>query len=154
LRVSNNIACSLNNHVKNLYGLLSILTLILGMAIYLLFRNVKNMLLFSWLPKPEYFKTILVPLKPSIFADILRYHLPDMLWFVSAILCFRFIWFENINVQKIYIISFYVFGLLFEISQISEKVLGTFDWLDLLFMSIGAFVESLLYKKFILRRFT
>jgi hypothetical protein len=33
-----------------------------------------------------------------------------------------------------------------------EKIPGTFDWFDLLFLGIGAFVEGLLYKKFILRR--
>jgi len=152
LRVSNNIACSLNNHVKYLYGLLSVLTLISGMVIYLLFRNVNNMLLFSWLPKPEFLNTKLVQIKPSIFSDILLYNIPDTLWFLSAILFLRYLWFYKTKEQTVYILCFYGIGLVFEISQISEKVLGTFDWLDLLFMGIGAFVESLLYKKFILRR--
>jgi len=154
LRVSNNIACSLNNHVKYLYGTLSILTLILGMVIYLLFRNVNNMLLFSWLPKSEFINIKLVQIKSSIFSDILLYNIPDTLWFLSAILFLRYLWFYKTKEMTVYIFCFYGIGLLFEISQISEKVLGTFDWLDLLFMSIGAFVESLLYKKFILRRFT
>ena len=39
-----------------------------------------------------------------------------------------------------------------ETSQLSEKVPGTFDLLDLLFMGIGAFVEGLLYKLFTTRR--
>jgi len=75
-----------------------------------------------------------------------------MLWFISAILFFRFIWFYKFKEQTVYIICFYIIGFIFEISQISGKVPGTFDWFDLIFLSIGAFVESLLYKKFILRR--
>ena len=140
------------NKTKTVYGLLSLLTLILGMVIYLLFRDLKNMILFSWIPKLEFLETTLVPLKSSIATDILRYNLPDMLWFVSAILFFRFIWFYKIKVQRIYILCFYIIGLVLEISQLSKKNHGTFDWLDLLFFGIGAFVESLLYKIFILRR--
>jgi len=122
------------------------------MVIYLLFRNINNMLLFSWLPKPEFLKSNIILLTPSIFTNILKYNIPDMLWFVSAILFLRFIWFYKLKEQTVYIICFYIIGFVFEISQLSDKVPGTFDWLDLFFMSIGAFVESLLYKKFIRRR--
>ena len=138
--------------IRIVYGLLSLSSLILGMIIYLLFRDLDNIILFSLLSKPKFLETTLVPLKSSILTDILRFNLPDMLWFVSAILFFRFIWFYKIKIQMIYILCFYVIGLVFEISQLSEKVPGTFDWLDLLFFGIGAFVEGLLYKIFILRR--
>jgi len=141
------------NKVRALYGFLSLSTLMVGMVIYLLFRDVNNMILFSWIPKPHFFNTVLVPLKPSMFTDILRYNVPDMLWFVSAILFLRFIWFYKTKEQAVYIWCFYGIGLVLEISQLSEKVPGTFDWLDLLFFGIGAFVEGLLYKKFIRRRF-
>jgi len=123
------------------------------MAIYLLFRDVNNMILFAWIPKPQFFKTVLVPLQPSIFTDIFRYNLPDMLWFVSAVLLLRFIWFYKAKEQTAYILCFYGIALVLEISQLSEKVPGTFDWLDLLFFGIGAFVEGLLYKYFIRRNF-
>jgi len=137
---------------KTSYGLLSLSTLIGGMVIYLLFRDVNNMVLFSWIPKPDFLGTILVPLQPSICTNILRYNIPDMLWFVSAILFFRFIWFYKTKEQTAYISCFYAIGFALEISQLSKKVPGTFDWLDLLFMSIGAFVEGLLYKIFNRRR--
>ena len=138
--------------IKLFYGLLSISTLLSGIVIYLLFRDLNNIVLFSWIPKPQFLKTILVPLQPSVLADFVRYHLPDTLWFVSAILFFRFIWFYKIKIQKAYIFSFYVIGLIIEISQSSEKIPGTFDWLDLFCMGIGAFVEGLLYKFFTTRR--
>jgi hypothetical protein len=138
--------------IRTLYGLLSLLSLIIGMIIYLLFRDLNNMVLFSWMPKPEFLKTILMPLKPSILSDFFLYNIPDMLWFVSAILFFRFIWFYKINVQKAYILCFYGIGVLFETSQLSKNVPGTFDWMDLLCMGIGAFIEGLLYRFFIIRR--
>ena len=135
-----------------LYGLLSFAFLISGIAIYILFRNLNNIVIFAWIPQPEFLKTVLVPLQPSVLTDFLRYHLPDTLWFLSALLFIRFIWFYKIRVQKAYIFSFYAIGLVIETSQLSKKVPGTFDWLDLFFMGIGAFIEGLLYKLFIQRR--
>jgi len=138
--------------IRMLYLFLSLTTLIAGMVIYFLFRDVNNMILFAWIPKPQFLKTVLVPLQPSIFTNILKYHLPDMLWFVSAILLLRFIWFYKAKEQTLYILCFYGIALVLEISQLSEKVPGTFDWLDLLFFGISAFVEGLLYNIFIRRR--
>jgi len=135
-------------------GLLSIFSLIAGMVLYLLFRDINNIIPFSWIPKPLFFETVLAPLKPSTFSNFIRYHLPDMLWFISGILFFRFIWFYNKKIQTVYLWCFYCAGFIFETSQLSEKVPGTFDLLDLLFMGIGAFAEGLLYKKFVLRSFT
>jgi len=137
---------------KTVYGLLALLTLALSMIIYFLFRDLSNIILFSWIQKPEIFENILFPLKTSIFNDYLRFNIPDALWLVSAILLLRFIWFDKIKIQTVYVNCFYIIGFAFEISQILDKVPGTFDWLDLLFMGIGVFVENLLYKKFILRR--
>jgi len=133
--------------------LLSLLSLALGMIIFLLFRDLNNMVLFSWIPQPEFLKAILVPLQSSIFSNFLRYNMPDMLWFVSAILFFRFIWFYKIKTQKAYIFCFYGIGVLIETSQLSKNVPGTFDWMDILCMGIGAFVEGLLYNIFTRRRF-
>jgi len=133
------------------YCLVSIISLFLGMAIYLLFRNT-NMLLFQWIPKLEYFKNVYIPIEHSIFCSVLLFNLPDALWFLSGIFFLRFLWFKRYKEQKIYLLCFYFIGATFEICQLSKDILGTFDYFDLLFMGIGAFVESLLYKKFILRR--
>ena len=141
------------NRIRISYVLLSILTLILGISIYLLLRDLNNILLFSLLQKPDLNDKILVPLKPLMFSNILRYNIPDMLWFISAIFFLRFFWFYQIKVQTVYIMFFYLFGFVFETSQLLKNIPGTFDRLDLLFMGIGAFVEGLLYKKLILRRF-
>ena len=138
--------------IRRFYGFASLFSLLIGMLIYLLFRNLNNIILFSWISKPEYFKEILIPLPSMILTNILKFNLPDMLWFLSGIFLIRFIWFNEIKVQKIYIICFYLIGFCFEITQLSEKVPGTFDWWDLFFMGIGAFIESLLYRNFIFRR--
>jgi len=135
------------------YGLLSFLSLLIGMLIYFLFRDLNNMLLFKWIPKNVFTGTVLLPLRPSIISYILIFNLPDTLWFLSAILFLRFIWFYRIKIQKTYIRFFYAIAAIFEISQLSKKVPGTFDWMDLLFMGISAFIESLLYIIFTKRRF-
>jgi hypothetical protein len=137
---------------KTFYGLLSLSALIAGMLIYLLFRDLNKMILFAWLPKPVFAGTALIRLEPSLFSNILRYNLPDMFWFLSAILLFRYIWFYRTKIQKAYIVCFYISGAAFEISQLSEKAPGTFDAPDLVFMGIGALVEGLLYNTFINRR--
>ena len=128
------------------------MNIITGIGIYILFRDLNNIVLFALMPKPEFFETVLIQLKPSVPANFLRYYLPDMLWFLSGILFFRFIWFYRIKMQRVYIFCFYGIGVILETSQLSKNVPGTFDWLDLFFMGIGAFVESLLYKFFIIRR--
>jgi len=136
---------------RRFYCFASIISLFMGMAIYLLFRNT-NMLLFQWLPKLEYFKNVYIPMEHSIFRSMLLFNLPDALWFVSGILFLRFLWFKEYKEQKFYLLCFYSIGSVFEINQLSEKIPGTFDYLDFLFMGIGAFVEGLLYKKLTLRR--
>jgi hypothetical protein len=142
------------NKIRAFYGLLSLLSLALGMIIFLLFRDLNNMVLFSWIPKPEFLKTTLMPLKPTIVSGFLRYNLPDMLWLVSAVLLFRFIWFYKIKIQRAYIFSFYIAAIAFETSQLIKNIPGTFDLLDLFFMGIAAFVESLLYNNIIKRGLT
>jgi hypothetical protein len=139
---------------RTVYGLLSLLTLILGMCIYLFFRDISNMILFRFIPKPEFAKNVLVQLNESMFSYVLKFNFPYMLWFLSGILLMRFIWFFNYKMQNIYVLCFYGLGLMYVLCKMLKIFPGTFDWLDLLFMGIGAFVESLLYKKFILRRRT
>jgi len=139
------------NKIRNIYILLSVLFLVLGIGIYLFFREIDKMIIFKWMPLIKI--NFPIKLNENIFSYFLMFNLPDMFWFLSGILFFRFLWFYNIKIQYIYILCFYVFGILLEISQLFTSVYGTFDWLDLLFFGIGAFVEGLLYNKFTRRRF-
>jgi len=110
------------------------------------------MLIFAWIPQLDFLKDIYYPLEPSIITSIFLYNLPDALWFLSGILFIRFLWFGKYKQQNIYLICFYVIGAIFEISQLSTYIPGTFDWLDLLFMGIAAFIEGLLYRFLFKRR--
>jgi hypothetical protein len=136
---------------KRFYAVASLASLCLGLLIYLFFRNL-NIVLFTWLPKPPVLDALFIPLKPSVFSSFLRYHLPDILWFLSGVLFVRFLWFNERKWQRLYIAAFYAIALILEISQVWERVPGTFDPLDLLFMGISAFVEGALYKYFCTRR--
>ena len=138
--------------IRVLYGLASLFSLLAGFSIYLLFRDLNNFLLFEFIPKPGFAGAILVPLEPSVFSYFLKYNLPDALWFISIILFFRFLWFCNTKMQRKYVFCAYGMGIIFEASQLSQKIPGTFDWLDLLFMGLGAFAESLVYNVFVKRR--
>ena len=141
------------NKQKMLYGFLSLFTLFFGMCIYLFFRDLNNMIIFRFIQKPEFAENVLIQLKPSMLSYVIKYNFPYMLWFLSGILFMRFIWFFNYKVQNIYVIGLYCIGFIYVLCKRLEGFPGTFDWLDLLFMGIGAFVEGLLYKKFILRSY-
>jgi len=136
---------------RRIYGLGSLFSLVIGIGIYLFFRN-SNMLLFELIPKLAYFKDIYIPINRSFYSSMLLFNLPDALWFLSGILFLRFIWFYKLKEQNVYLFCFYLMGAVFEISQLSINIPGTFDILDLLFMGIVAFVEGLLYKKIFIER--
>ena len=110
------------------------------------------MFIFTWIPNLEIFKKIYIPLENSLITSMFLYNLPDALWFLSGILFIRFLWFNKHKEQKIYLICFYFIGAIFEISQLSSVIPGTFDLLDLLFIGIAALIEGLLYKFYFLRR--
>ena len=134
------------------YALLTPLFLIIGVGVYFLFRDLNNLLLFAWMPRPEFLGNAIIQLPPSVLSGVVKYNLAGMFWFVSGILFFRFVWFHRPNVQRAYIGCFYGIGAILEISQLSERVPGTFDFMDLCFMGIGAFGEGLLYNIFVKRR--
>jgi hypothetical protein len=111
-----------------------------------------NMLLFDWLPKPDFLNKFFIPVKRSPFSSVLLYNIPDTLWFLSGIFFLRCLWFYEVRLQRIYLVCFYGIALVMETSQMAQNVPGTFDPLDLLCMGISAFVEGLLYKTFVRRR--
>jgi len=138
--------------MKRNYCLLSITSLVIGIGIYVLFRN-SEMLLFQWAPKLKFINSIYMPIEYSIISSMFLFNLSDALWFLSGILFIRYLWFYKIKEMLIYLLCFYLVGIIFEISQLSRNIPGTFDTLDLVFMSIAAFFEGLLYNFFVKRRF-
>ena len=137
---------------RAIYGLLSPIFLAMGLLTYFLFRDWGGLILFAWIPVPESAGNAVIQLVPSAFSHVPQYNLAGMLWFVSGILFFRFVWFHRPREQMVYVWCFYIVGVLLELSQLSPRVPGTFDVWDLFFMGLGAFVEGLLHRLFVVRR--
>ena len=127
------------------YLIASIVSLFIGFCIYLLFRDIENLYFFSKLNIGN-FNNIYFKLTSSIFFNIIKYNIPDMLWFLSGILFVRYIWYDKNNEQKIYILIFYGIGFILEIGQLKDNIYGTFDLMDLFFLGFGASLEGLIYN--------
>jgi len=100
--------------VRIAYALLSPMFLIMGMFVYLLFRDLNSLVLFAWVPRPEFAGNAIIQLPPSFLSGIVKYNLAGMLWFVSGILFFRFVLFRRGKAQKVYIGCFYGMGAILE----------------------------------------
>jgi len=80
------------NKGRLIYLILSGLFFGLGVCIYILFRDIRHLLIIE---KMNLTGKAFVELKPSLMNNVLKYNLPDMFWFVSGILVLRFIWFPK-----------------------------------------------------------
>jgi hypothetical protein len=123
-----------------------------GIAIYVLFRNA-NMLLFEWFFKPAWLDAFYIPLdtKGNVVLSFLIYNVPDGLWLLSGILFMRALWWKNEKWRKVYVIVFCLIAILFEIVQLFDNAPGTFDIVDLVLLVSIAFVEGIMFKRFISR---
>jgi len=139
--------------LRVIYVLLSFLFLIAGMCIYLLFRDLNNIALFEWMPKPSFLVTPLISLNTStIWGQLFVFNLPHGLWSLAGLLVIRMIWLTSVKWRAIYGGIFLVVISATEIIQLSEGRHGRFDVLDLASYGVSAFVESVTYNKFIRRR--
>jgi len=134
---------------RAVYGLLSFLFLVAGVGVYFLFRDLGDLLFFARLPIFDFGGSARARLEPSFFADALMFNAAGMLWLVSGIMFFRFLWFYNPGAQKVYVGCFCAIAVALEAAQLSGGVPGTFDPLDLLFMGAGALAEGLAHKVFV-----
>ena len=118
-----------------------IIPLILGILMYVLFRNY-NLLFYSWIEYLTDFR-----LSESIQLDIsnlsstlhvpnwIKFSLPDGIWiyvFTSTIIA---IWAQKINIMWLLIPLF--LGITLEIAQLYNLILGTFDKMDIAFLVFG-----------------
>jgi len=133
--------------VRMLYGFSSFLFLVAGIGVYFLFRDLSGMVFFAWVPYHEFVGNVHIQLPSSALSNVLMYNTAGMLWFMSGILFFRFLWFRRPKTQKVYIACFCLLAATIEIAQLSGNVPGTFDPLDLLFMGAGALAEGLVYNR-------
>jgi len=142
-----------NKQLKLAYRIAALLAFFSGVAIYAFLRNINNMVLFNFFPKNPFISSLYIPGKTgTLWSDIFRYNLPDGLWCLSGLLLVRAVWLNNAKWRVIYIGIFIGAALSFEILQLSENILGTFDVLDLVFMGFFAFIESIIFNMFIRRK--
>jgi hypothetical protein len=131
---------------KTLFG--SLLSLIFGTVIYLLFRT-PSLKVFSWLKlfnidflDSDFRKYSISNVEK--FPDWFLFSLPDGLWISSYVLLVIFIWNFKINFHSIFWISVIpTIAVCSEIGQAMRIVQGTFDSFDLLFYVLGFIIPLL-----------
>lgn len=134
-----------------------LLPIILGCLIYMIFRST-NILLFEWF-KNLSLLSIAMDIRlffnedNIIVSNFVTQNLPDGLWVFSFTSSFLLIW-EDFSTQKI--TYFYIpitLALISEFGQFFGFVIGTFDFLDVIFYLFFTYLAKINYdfyeKKFI-----
>jgi hypothetical protein len=139
--------------IKLVYYILAIAALLAGIAIYALFRNINDMILFQFFSKPVILDSFHFQVTTdTLWMYLFIFNLPHGLWCFSILLIIRAIWIHNIRWRMFYGGLFIAAAFVIEIAQLSENVPGTFDVFDLASYGFFAFVESIIFNLFIKRR--
>ena len=137
---------------KNL--LISFLSLLIGVLIYLAFRST-DIILFEFL---NYFglKNLIYDFRhftydfKFILPNWFLYSLPDGLWLFSYQCIVLTIWKFSINNSSlIWLLILPVLFILVEFLQLYDVLKGTFDWFDILFFIFGSLLPIIINKKYI-----
>jgi hypothetical protein len=137
---------------RTLYFVLSPLLLVIGIAIYFLFRKNDGMVLFDWLPGLRARKGLAIQVDKNRLATLAVYSVPDGLWLLSGMLLMRALWWATPKTGTVYAFIFCALAAGFELLQMTGHVPGTFDPADLVVLVCAAFVEGFIFKCFIKRR--
>jgi len=144
------------NYMKQLkftYFIAAFAVLLSGVTIYTFFRNINNMFLFQFIQKPFFLDLLHKTVKTeSLWLNMFIYNLPYGLWCLSGLLLIRSIWLSNEKWRAIYSGLFITIIMSYVILKLPGIIPGTFDVLDIFFMSLFAFVESITFYFFIKRR--
>ena len=132
------------------YIFLSIFSIAAGFLIYYFFRE-ENLLIYEWFHFSIKNNNNITFSNGSLWADFLRYNLPDGLWLLSGLLFLRALWYGE-KIFIIYKILFLFFAFLLEALQIIDEIPGTFDFYDLTIMGSIILGESVVYKILVERR--
>jgi len=126
---------------------------IVGVMIYVLFRNTNSIFLFRYFSKPTLLDLLHIPINTNTtWSYLFVFNLPHGLWCLSGLLVIRAIWLNNTKWRAIYAGIFIAIITTLEIGQLIGIRVGTFDILDLTAYGVFAFIESITYNKFIRRR--
>ncbi|WP_210148253.1 hypothetical protein [Chryseobacterium scophthalmum] len=135
--------------MKNKLFFGSIISLIFGIAIYLLFRT-SSLKVFGWLEilnidflnsDIRKFSIKYLEILPNWFL----YSLPDGLWIFSYVCLMIYIWNFKLNAHSFFWIgTIPLIAIFSEIGQAINVIPGTFDFCDLLFYILGFSIPILL----------
>jgi len=124
-----------------------------GVCIYAFFRNIDNMVMFKFFPKPSFLTSLYNPIKlDSIWTNMLVYNLPYGLWCLSGLLLVRAVWLHDAKWRTVYSSFFIAVAMSYVLLKLPGIIPGTFDVLDLIFMGFFAFLESIIFNLFIRRK--
>jgi len=138
--------------LKQAYCIASILAFLGGAAIYAFFRNINNMIMFRFFPKPSFLTSLYIPVKTdSILFNMFIYNLPYGMWCLSGLLLVRAVWLHNAKFRAVYSGIFITVVMSYVLLKLPGIIPGTFDALDLIFMGFFAFIESIIFNMFIRR---
>ena len=141
-----------NKYLKIAYYVSSLAVFLGGATIYAFYRNINNMTIFHFFPKSSFLTSLYNPIKTeSIWLNMFIYNFPYGLWCLSGLLLVRGVWLHNAKWSAIYRGVFIAIVMSYVILKLPGIIPGTFDVLDLVFMGIFAFMESIIFNMFIRR---
>lgn len=139
------------NKARLVYLIFSVAALSVGFLCYYLFRDTSNFIFFQ-IFDINITHGYIIKLPDNFISYFLKYNLCDGLWLLSGILFFRFIWYNNPDTGKYYIIVFTGIALLHQFLQKFDFIPGTFDIMDILTMVVFALSEQYIYFRIKKRR--
>jgi hypothetical protein len=114
-----------------------LLPVIFGGIIYIVFRS-DQLLMFSWLGSINEIRTLNNFGNTVHVLHWFKYSLPDGLWLLSYTALMLEIWNHRISKQSLFwIFSLPCIALFSEFLQLFKVIPGTFDFIDLIFYSLG-----------------
>jgi hypothetical protein len=125
-------------------------SLIIGLLIYLGWRDTSHPFYrraasFGWASEIDGFRASVASFDmPEWFI----YSLPDGLWMFAFVLFMMSLWdFKFYGLGRFWIIAAIIVGITFEIAQGFTFGMGSFDWIDLVWIIFGAVLPVLLFTK-------
>jgi hypothetical protein len=130
----------------------SVVSLLIGGSIYLLFRD-PSLIFFGWIDDLGFLTEVKsLQLHMSSVKEVLPnwviFSLPDGLWLFSYVCFMLYLWRNSLRWSGlIWVLVLPILALIFEVSQAIDTSLGTFDWLDMLLYISASIIPFVVFKK-------
>ncbi|PHR20653.1 MAG: hypothetical protein COA38_19370 [Fluviicola sp.] len=130
----------------------SLVSLIIGGSIYLLFRD-PSLIFFGWiddlglLSEVKSLQRSMNSIKSGL-PNWVIFSLPDGLWLFSYVCFMLHLWRKSLRWSGlIWVCILPIFSLVFEVLQSVDESLGTFDWIDLLLYFCSSIIPFVVFSK-------